>query len=149
LMALFFAGMANIIWLAIYGFHFPTNVLIGLKIPMVATAISTILFGFGLTFATTFRSNRVDSQNWGQMPARGQFALLFISIIITWIIGHMGYMKSALRLFWHVLGIVRDNSPWTYNPTMGFAANMITLNALVFWGGLLLLFWFQKQLRSR
>ena len=36
---------------------------------------------------------------------------------------------------------MRDNSPWAYTHTVGFAANMISFNVLFFWMSILFLFW--------
>jgi cytochrome d ubiquinol oxidase subunit I len=44
-------------------------------------------------------------------------------------------------LFWHVNEIMRDNSPWAYTHTVGFAANMISFNVLFFWVSILFVFW--------
>ena len=145
LAGLFLAGTVNIIWLGIYGYYLPANVRVGLSIPMVLSTASVILFGSILTFASALGSKQVDSSGWGSLSTRGHFALLSIAVTITWIMGVGGYMRSALRLFWHVMEIMRDNSPWAFTHTIGFAANMITLNALVFWAALLFLFWLQKR----
>jgi hypothetical protein len=53
----------------------------------------------------------------------------------------MGYIRSSVRLFWHVNEIMRDNSPWAYTHTVGFAANMISANVLFFWISILFVFW--------
>jgi hypothetical protein len=34
-----------------------------------------------------------------------------------------------------------DVSPWAFTPELGFAAKMVTLNMVVFWGAVLALFW--------
>jgi hypothetical protein len=34
-----------------------------------------------------------------------------------------------------------DVSPWAFTPDLEFAAKMVTLNMLVFWGAVLTLFW--------
>jgi hypothetical protein len=36
---------------------------------------------------------------------------------------------------------MRDNSPWAYTHTVGFAANMISFNVLFFWITILFVFW--------
>jgi hypothetical protein len=59
----------------------------------------------------------------------------------TWMMGLMGYIRSSVRLHWHVNEIMRDNSPWAFTHTIGFAANMISFNVLFFWVTLLFVFW--------
>ena len=56
-----------------------------------------------------------------------------LATAFTWMMGLMGYICSSVRLFWHVNEIMRDNSPWAYTHTVGFAANMISFNVLFFW----------------
>jgi len=59
----------------------------------------------------------------------------------TWMMGLMGYIRSSVRLFWHVNEIMRDNSPWAFTHTIGFGANMISFNVLFFWLTILFVFW--------
>ena len=56
--------------------------------------------------------------------------------------GLMGYIRVLGQTFWHVNEIMRDNSPWAYTHTVGFAANMISANVLFFWISIMFVFWF-------
>ena len=78
---------------------------------------------------------------WGRMTARSQYALIMLATEFTWMMALMGYIRCSVRLFWHVNEIMRDNSPWAYTHTVGFAANMISFNVLFFWGSILFVFW--------
>ena len=78
---------------------------------------------------------------WGKISARSQYALIMLATAFTWMMGLMGYIRSSVRLFWHVNEIMRDNSPWAYTHTVGFAANMISFNVLFFWVSILFVFW--------
>jgi cytochrome bd ubiquinol oxidase subunit I len=75
------------------------------------------------------------------MPARSQYALIALATEFTWMMALMGYIRSSVRLFWHVNEVMRDNSPWAYTHTIGFAANMISFNVLLFWLTILFVFW--------
>ena len=75
------------------------------------------------------------------MTARSQYALIMLATEFTWMMALMGYIRSSVRLYWHVNEIMRDNSPWAYTQTVGFAANMISFNVLFFWISLLFVFW--------
>ena len=75
------------------------------------------------------------------MAGRSQYALIMLATEFTWMMALMGYIRSSVRLFWHVNEIMRDNSPWAYTHTVGFAANMISFNVLFFWGSILFVFW--------
>jgi hypothetical protein len=44
----------------------------------------------------------------------------------------MGYVRSGLRQHWHVYGVIRDNSPDAFTPTLGFATQVVSATVLVF-----------------
>ena len=142
----FLAAMANIVWLGIYGYSIPANVRVGLNIPMWATTFMMVL----LVSVLVIRNRRVsedESLSWGNLPNRAYYALFSLAFVVTWIMGLGGYRRSSLRLFWHVNEIIRDASPWGYTHSVGFATNVITLNALIFWGSLLVLLWVARVIR--
>ncbi len=53
----------------------------------------------------------------------------------------MGYVRSGLRMDWHVYGVMRDTSPGAYTPTLGFATNMVSVTVIIFLGLLAFIFW--------
>jgi hypothetical protein len=55
--------------------------------------------------------------------------------------GLMGYVRSGLRLHWHVYGVVRDNSPDAYTPTLGFATRVVSVTVLIFFLFVGIVFW--------
>ncbi|MEP6600196.1 MAG: hypothetical protein ABJB49_00100, partial [Nitrospirota bacterium] len=74
---------------------------------------------------------------------------IIVATVFSWLMGFMlglmGYIRSSIRLSWHVNEIMRDNSPWAFTHTMGFAAKMIILNMLIFWVGLLFVTWLASR----
>jgi cell division septal protein FtsQ len=60
----------------------------------------------------------------------------------------MGYIRSSGRLAWHVSELMADVSPWAFTPDFAFAAKMVTLNMMVFWGAVLTLFWMAQRDQS-
>jgi len=66
------------------------------------------------------------------MPARAQYALFFICITFAWTMGLMGYVRAGMRQHWHVYGVMRDTSVDAFTPTLGFAANVISVTVLIF-----------------
>jgi hypothetical protein len=60
----------------------------------------------------------------------------------------MGYIRSSGRLAWHVTELMADVSPWAFTPDFAFAAKMVTLNMMVFWGAVLTLFWMCQRDQS-
>ncbi len=138
-----FFGMAyaNIIWLAIYGYYIPANVRVGLSVPQVATTLSCLFFMSALNLVMLKGAKTSGAVEWGKISTRSQYALIMLATAFTWMMGLMGYIRSSVRLFWHVNEIMRDNSPWAYTHTTGFAANMISFNVLFFWLSILFVFW--------
>ncbi len=137
----FFCAYVNIIWLAIYGYYIPANVRVGLSVPQVATTLSCLVFMTVLNLFMLKGAKQGGPMEWGRMTARSQYALIMLATEFTWMMALMGYIRSSVRLFWHVNEIMRDNSPWAYTHTVGFAANMISFNVLFFWVSILFVFW--------
>jgi len=141
-MGVFFAcAYVNIIWLAIYGYYIPANVRVGLSVPQVATTLSCLFFMTALNGVMMKGAKQLGPIEWGKISVRSQYALIMLATAFTWMMGLMGYIRSSVRLFWHVNEIMRDNSPWAYTHTTGFAANMISFNVLFFWLTILFVFW--------
>jgi len=141
-MGCFFAlAYLNIIWLAIYGYYIPANVRVGLSVPQVATTLSCLFFMTALNLVMLKGAKQSGPIEWGRISVRSQYALIMLATAFTWMMGLMGYIRSSVRLFWHVNEIMRDNSPWAYTHTTGFAANMISFNVLFFWLTILFVFW--------
>ncbi len=137
----FFFAYLNIILLAIYGYYIPANVRVGLSVPQVATTLSCLFFMFALNSVMMKGAKQMGPIEWGKISARSQYALIMLATAFTWMMGLMGYIRSSVRLFWHVNEIMRDNSPWAYTHTVGFAANMISANVLFFWTTIMFVFW--------
>ena len=65
-------------------------------------------------------AKQMGAIEWGKISVRSQYALIMLATAFTWMMGLMGYIRSSVRLFWHVNEIMRDNSPWAYTHTVGF-----------------------------
>jgi cytochrome bd-type quinol oxidase subunit 1 len=141
LCTLFVLGIGNIIWLAIYGFYIPANTRVGLSIPQGVTT-ATVLIGGLLLNHLMMRGAKVRGAiQWGKIPVRGMVALFGVAATFTWVMGLMGYIRSAGRLGWHVSELMADASPWSFTPTLGFAAKMVTINMVLFWASVFFMFW--------
>jgi hypothetical protein len=53
----------------------------------------------------------------------------------------MGYVRSGLRQHWHVYGVIRDNSPDAFTPTLGFATQVVSVTVLAFFLLIGFVFW--------
>ena len=93
-------------------------------------------------------ARQVAPLNWGRVPERAQYALFLLAVSFTWLMGLMGYIRSGIRQHWHVVDVMRDASPDAFTPTMGFAANMVSVGAILFLGMVIFVFWL-SQVSSR
>jgi hypothetical protein len=145
LAVLFGAGMAHIVWLAVYGFYVPASVRVGLSSPQAFTTLTVVAAGLLINRAMLRCAPVHGPVVWGKMSVRGMVTLFGLAASFTWVMGLMGYIRSSGRLAWHVSELMSDASPWAYTPTLAFAAKMVTVNMVVFWMAALLLFWLSSR----
>lgn len=77
----------------------------------------------------------------GKIAPRAQYALIFVCVAIVTIMGVMGFIRSGLRMDWHIYGIMQDTSPDAFTPTIltlgltnaSVVAIYLSLVAFVFW----------------
>jgi cytochrome bd-type quinol oxidase subunit 1 len=87
------------------------------------------------------RGAKQSEVRWGQIPDRAQYVLIFLAVTFTWLMGLMGYVRSGLRQHWHVYGVIRDNSPDAFTPTLGFATRVVSMTVLLFFVLVGFVFW--------
>jgi hypothetical protein len=138
---LFAVGLVNVVGLSIYGFYLPAKIRVGLSAPQAFTTLTVIVVSLLINRAMLKRSVVHGPIQWGKIPARGMVILFCMAAAFSWVMGLMGYIRSSGRLAWHVSELMADVSPWAYTPDLVFAAKMVTLNMVVFWGAVLALFW--------
>ena len=138
---LYVGGIGNIMWLAIYGFSIPANVRVGLSIPQGATTATVVIGSIWLNHLMLRGSILRGPVQWGKVSVRGMVVLFGVAAAFTWVMGLMGYIRSAGRLGWHVNELMPDLSPWAFTPSIGFAAKMVTLNMILFWASVFFMFW--------
>ena len=139
--ALFLLGAVNIVWLSIYGFYLPAKLRVGLSTPQAFTTLTVIVVSL-LVNRLMLKGAIVHGPiQWGKISVRGMIGLFGLAAAFSWVMGLMGYIRSSGRLTWHVNELMADVSPWAFTPNLEFAAKMVTLNMVVFWGAVLTLFW--------
>ena len=142
---LYALGMGHIAWLSVYGFYLPASLRVALSGPQALTTL-TVVAGGALINRAMLRGAVVHGPvQWGRMTDRGMVGLFAIAAAFTWVMGLMGYIRSSGRLAWHVSEVMPDVSPWAFTPSLGFAAKMVTLNMVVFWGAVLFVFWLSER----
>ncbi len=138
---LFTVGMLHVIWLSVYGFYLPAKIRVALSGPQAVTTFTVILVGLLVNRAMLKGAIVHGPVQWGKIPIRGMVGLFGLAAAFTWVMGLMGYIRSSGRLAWHVSELMADVSPWAFTPDLTFAAKMVTLNMVVFWGAVFVLFW--------
>src|SRR5688572_25129507 len=139
-LTIFAAVAIFVIFLGVYGYFVEARVRIGLSVPQV----SSVLFAMVSITAIDiflFRGARTAAVRWGKIPAISQYVLIFIAVTFTWLMGLMGYVRSGLRQHWHVYGVIRDNSPDAFTPTLGFATQVVSVTVLIFFFLIGFVFW--------
>jgi cytochrome bd-type quinol oxidase subunit 1 len=140
--ALFTAGIANIMFLGIYHGYFTNTVYkVAASIPQVLTTVLVIVGSITLDSFIYKGSSEVAPLHWGRIPGRAQYALFLLAVAFTWLMGLMGYIRSGIRQHWHVVDIMRDASPDAFTPTLGYAANVVSVAAILFMAMVIFVFW--------
>ena len=86
-------------------------------------------------------AKEVGPLQWGKMTIRSQYALLLLALAITMNMGLMGFIRSGLRADWHIFGVMRDTSPWSYTPSNFAMTYMVGLAVFTFMVGVAFMFW--------
>ncbi|MBE9553886.1 MAG: hypothetical protein IMF05_10530, partial [Proteobacteria bacterium] len=143
--ALFAAGILNILFLGIYHGYFTNTVYkVAASIPQVITTLTIIGVSTGIDYFMYRGSRQVGPLHWGRIPARAQYALFLLAVAFTWLMGLMGYIRSGIRQHWHIVDIMRDNSPDAFTPTLGYAANVVSVATVIFLGMVIFVFWLSQ-----
>jgi cytochrome bd ubiquinol oxidase subunit I len=140
--ALFTAGVLNILFLGVYHGYFTNTVYkVASSIPQVLTTLTIIVASTVIDTLMYRGAREVAPLRWGRVPDRAQYALFLLAVAFTWLMGLMGYIRSGLRQHWHVTDVFRDNSPDAFTPTLGYAANVVSFGAMLFMALVIFVFW--------
>jgi len=138
---IFAVAISIVIFLGIYGYFVEARVRIGLSIPQVLLVLFTMV-SVTIIDIFMFKNPRLRGTiTWGKMPNRAQYALFFIAVTFAWTMGLMGYVRAGMRQHWHVYGVMQDTSVDAFTPTLGFAANVISVTVLIFFIFIAIVFW--------
>ena len=141
MVAIYLVAIANIVFVGIYYGYFTNTVYkVGSSVIQVMSTLVVIVSGIVID-GLMFRNAKRLPSHWGRVSDRSQYALFALPIAYTWLMGLMGYVRASVKTHWHIYGVMKDNSPDNYIPTIGYAGNMITLVTVLFLLGLLLMFW--------
>ena len=143
--ALFSAGIVNIFFLGIYHGYFTNTVYkVASSIPQVITTLVVIAASIIIDAMMYRGAKEVAPLRWGRIPDRAQYALFLLAVAFTWLMGLMGYIRSGIRQHWHVVGVFRDNSTEAFTPTLGYAANVVSIGTIIFMAMVIFVFWLSQ-----
>ncbi len=140
-LSIFAAAAIFVIFLGIYGYFVEASVRIGLSVPQVSAVLLAMVSITAIDIFLFRKPRNTGEVRWGRIPAISQYVLIFIAVTFTWLMGLMGYVRSGLRQHWHVYGVIRDNSPDAFTPTLGFATQVVSATVLVFFLLIGFVFW--------
>jgi cytochrome bd-type quinol oxidase subunit 1 len=142
LQALILAGAAGyVLFLGVRGYFVEASVRINYSTYMVGTVLLAMALSFLINLLVLQRAMLKSAPRWGAMPVYSQYVLIFIAVSFTWLMGLMGFVRSALRQHWHIYGIMRDNSPDAFTPTLGYATQVVSFIVLSFFVLIGFVFW--------
>ncbi len=148
LTAVFLAAYAHVIWLSLYGSVAPSNIQVALALPQSLTTITAAVVALALNRAVIRRAAVIGQPRWGEVSVRAQYALLFLGVAFTWLMGFMGYIRSSSRLTWHVYHLVSDASTEAFTQILATVANGVSLNVIVSGLVFLVVFWLSRVPRA-
>ncbi|MBE7415346.1 MAG: cytochrome ubiquinol oxidase subunit I [Deltaproteobacteria bacterium] len=138
---LFTAAVANISFLGVYYGYFTNTVYkVASSVPQVATTLFVIVACLVIEWLMGRGGKREDFK-WGRMPERSQYALILIAVSFTWLMGLMGFVRSAIRQHWHVYSIMKDASAEAFTPSIAYAAKVVSTGTIVFLAIVVFIFW--------
>ncbi|MBI5561569.1 MAG: cytochrome ubiquinol oxidase subunit I [Deltaproteobacteria bacterium] len=148
--AIFCAAIVNIVVAGVYYGYFTNTVYkVASSVIQVASTLFVIIACSVIERLIHRGAKEAGAYKWGAMPDGSQYALILIAVSFTWLMGLMGFVRSAIRQHWHVYSIMRDNSPDAFTPTVAYAARVVSIGTVVFLAIILFIFWLAQLGRRR
>ncbi len=144
-LAVILSGVVNIIIVGVYYGYFTNSVYkVASSVPQVMTTLAVIVLTSGIEYYRYKGVKAGSRSRWGRVPERSQYALILLAVSFTWLMGLMGFVRSAIRQHWHVFSVVRDASTEAYTPTISHAAQVVSIATIVFLSFMVLIFWLNR-----
>ncbi len=121
-----------VVFLGVYGYFVDAQTRIGLSQPQVMSVLFAMVAVTVIDIFLFKNARKRGEIAWGKIPGRAQYALFFLAITFTWLMGLMGYVRAGMRQHWHVYGVIRDTSVDAYTPTLGFAGLVVSVTVIIF-----------------
>ncbi len=128
----FAAAESVILFLGVYGYLIPANARVALALPQFMAAISALMIGFSLNHFMLRGAKIIGPIQWGRLPRSGAIALFALAFLISTTMALMGYIRSSVRLNWHITEIMEDVTPWAQTPSILYGLGMVLFNVFLF-----------------
>ena len=132
LAALFVIAEAFILFVGIYGVMIPAHVRVALAFPQFIVAISTLIIGYLVNLLMLRGAKTIGPVQWGKLPVSGSIAIISLAFFITTTMALMGYIRSSVRLNWHITEIMEDTTPWAGTLPFFHGLGIVLSNVLLF-----------------
>lgn len=116
----------------VYSYYVPSIVRIGFSVYQVTAVLAAMAIYVAIDIPLLKGAREIGPIEWGRIPARAQYALIFLAVTFTWLMGLMGYIRSGIRQHWHVYGRVADESANAYTMTHGDATLIVSFIVVIF-----------------
>jgi hypothetical protein len=133
-----------VIYMAILGFELmeKANLMLRyLSVAQVMIVIACLITNTVIDVAIFSKAKVVGGIAWGKMNVRSQYALILLCVTIVTLMGLMGFIRSGLRLDWHIYGVLRDTSDGAFTPSYGYMGQIVGITVVLFLGLVTFVFW--------
>ena len=134
----------SVIYFWYYGFvvmEKANMVLRFLSVAQVSIVISTLIVNTIIDVLIFKNAKEVGGIQWGKIPNRAQYALLLLCVAIVTLMGLMGFIRSGLRMNWHIYGFMQDKSDGAFTPSIAYMGWVVCLIVFLFLSLVAFVFW--------
>ena len=138
------AASISVVYFWYYGFVLMEKanmVLRFLSVTQVSIVISTLIVNTVIDVFLFKNAKEVGGIQWGKIPNRAQYALLLLCVAIVTLMGLMGFIRSGLRMNWHVYGVMQDKSAGAFTPSIAYMGWVVALIVFLFLSLVAIVFW--------
>ena len=138
------AASISVVYFWYYGFVLMEKanmVLRFLSVTQVSIVISTLIVNTVIDVFLFKNAKEVGGIQWGKIPNRAQYALLLLCVAIVTLMGLMGFIRSGLRMNWHVYGFMQDKSAGAFTPSIAYMGWVVALIVFLFLSLVAIVFW--------
>lgn len=129
----------------LYSYYVPSMIRIGFSVYQVTAVLVAMGVFVAIDIPLLRGAQEIGAIRWGRIPARAQYALFFMAVSFTWLMGLMGYIRSGIRQYWHVYGRVADESANAYTMTHGNATIIVSFITVAFFLLVSVVFWLASR----